>query len=97
MRRRRMKTICASVNFVFFIEFSSARNRAHYWKIPVENGLIWREQVSSMIAAYASALVQEGIDDEADDLISRSQICGLAPKLEIARRPRGNRHRALSY
>jgi hypothetical protein len=40
------KTICASVNFVFFIEFSSARNRAHYWKIPVENGLIWREQVS---------------------------------------------------
>jgi hypothetical protein len=42
-----------------------------------------------MIAAYASALVQEGIDDEADDLISRSQICGLAPKLEIARRPRG--------
>ena len=43
----RTDAICASVNFDFFVEFSSSHSRDHKWKIPARNGPFFRRQVAT--------------------------------------------------
>ncbi|WP_284201023.1 hypothetical protein, partial [Sinorhizobium fredii] len=44
---RRMKAICASVNFDVFMKLSLPRQPEHNWKIPVQNDPICGKHVTS--------------------------------------------------